>query len=446
MKPLRLLIAAILLAASSGLFWWLNRKQAPATKSPVAAVSTSTKIMEVPQDQVQAVTIEKSGSAPIELKRSSGKWAIIAPQALAADQDAVSSVVSALSSFSSDKLIDEKGLNPGEFGLMKPSLSLTATKQDGKTVKLLFGDETPTRSGSYVELAGDPRIFVVPSYNKSSFEKSVDELRDKRLLTLDFEKLSRIELTAKKETIEFGRNKDQWQILRPKPLRADQFAVEDLVRSLREAKMELSASDDAKKIESGFKSGTMVATAKLTDASATQELQIHKNKDDYYAKSNAVAGVYRVASSLGTSTDKGLADFRNKKLFDFGFVDPDKIEIHDGSKSYFLTRSGSDWWSDGKKMDESTVSTLVGAIRDLSATKFPDSGFTTSALEITVISDNGKRAEKVLLSKSGDSYVAKRENEPALYELNASAITDLQNAAGGLKPAPTPPPAPPKKK
>ena len=446
MKPVRLLIAAILLAASSVLLWWLNKKQASATKSPVAATSTSTKILEVPQEQVQAVSIEKAGSAPLELKRNSGKWAITAPKALAADQDAVSSVVSSLSSFSSDKLIDEKGANLSEFGLTQPSLSVTVTRQDGKTLKLLFGDDTPTSSGSYAELAGDPRVFVVARYNKSSFEKSVDDLRDKRLLTLDFEKLSRIELTAKKESIEFGRNKDQWQILKPKPLRADQFAVEDLVRSLREAKMELSASDDQKKIESGFKSGSAVATAKVTDVSGTQELEIRKNKDDYYAKSNAVAGVYKVPSSLGTSTDKALADFRNKKLFDFGFVDPDKIEINDGGKAYFLTRSSSDWRSDGKKMDESSVSTLIGAIRDLSATKFPDIGFTTSVIEITVASDSGKRVEKVLISKAGDSYIAKRENEPALYELNASAITDLQNAAGGLKPAPAPPPASPKKK
>src|SRR5215471_5014000 len=119
MKPVRLLIAAILLAASSGLFWWLNRKQA-STKSPVAATSTSTKILEVPQEQVQAVSIEKAGSAPLELKRNSGKWAITAPKALAADQDAVSSVVSSLSSFSSDKLIDEKGANLSEFGLTQP--------------------------------------------------------------------------------------------------------------------------------------------------------------------------------------------------------------------------------------------------------------------------------------------------------------------------------------
>ena len=143
--------------------------------------------------------------------------------------------------------------------------------------------------------------------------------------------------------------------------------------------------------------------------------------------------------------DKGLDDFRNKKLFDFGFADPDKIEIHDGAKSSFLARSGSDWWSSGAKMDEGNVSTLVADIRALTATKFPDSGFTTPLIEITVISDDGKRVEKVLIAKKGDDYVAKRENEPALYELSSAAITELQSAEAGLKPAPPPSPAPKKK-
>ncbi len=443
MKQGRLLVAALLLATLAGLFWWSNKKEASATKAP--ATPTTTKILEVPQDQIQSLRIEKAGSESIELKRVAGKWSITAPKALPADQDAVSSLLSTFGALNADKLLDEKAPNLEQFGLTRPSLSVAATKQDGKTVKLLFGDETPTSSGSYAELAGDPRVFVVASYHKTSLDKTANDLRDKRLLTFDSEKLSRVELTAKKATIEFGRNKDQWQILKPKPLRADQSAVEDLVRSLRDAKMELSATDDEKKDLSAFNTGTAVATAKITDVSSTQELQVRKNKDEYYAKSSTVAGVYKVLSSVGTSMEKSLDDFRNKKLFDFGFADPDKIALHDGAKSYFLTRSGSDWWSNGVKMDEGNVSTLVADIRAMTATKFPDNGFTTPSIEMTVTSDSGKRVEKVLIAKNGDSYIAKRENEPALYELSASAVTDLQSAAAGLKPAAPPAPAPKKK-
>jgi hypothetical protein len=119
--------------------------------------------------------------------------------------------------------------------------------------------------------------------------------------------------------------------------------------------------------------------------------------------------------------------------------------MHDGAKSYFLSHSESDWWSNGAKMDESSVSSLVSAIRDLSASKFPESGFTTPVMELTVTSDSGKHIEKILICKSGDHYVAKRESEPALYELAASSVTDLQNSAATVKPAAPAAPATKKK-
>jgi hypothetical protein len=42
------------------------------------------------------------------------------------------------------------------------------------------------------------------------------------------------------------------------------------------------------------------------------------------------------------------------------------------------------------------------------------------------------------ISKSGNDYLAKRADGPALFELDAKAINDLQKAASGLKPAETP--------
>jgi hypothetical protein len=199
-------------------------------------------------------------------------------------------------------------------------------------------------------------------------------------------------------------------------------------------------------VSAAFGSGALFATAKVTDTSGTQELQVRKNKDDYYAKSSAVEGIYKIPSGTGTGLDKGLDDFRNKKLFDFGFADPEQVDLHDGPKSYFLTRSGSDWWSNGTKMDAGTVSVLIDKIRDLSATKFPETGFAAPVMDLTVTSDGGKRVEKILLSKNGDNYTAKRENEPALYELNASSVSELQKSEVDLKSAPAPAPAPALKK
>jgi hypothetical protein len=438
MKNRGLIVAVIVLTALTGTLYWSNHRK-PAESSVTAAAESPPKILTLNQADIIEVAIKKKGGEELTLaKDDAGKWQITAPKQLRADQDAVSSVLSTLSALNSDRLIEDKASNLDQYGLTKPSIEVDVTEKNKKSEKLLIGDETPAGSAAYAAVGGDPRVFTVASYNKNSFDKGSKDLRDKRLMTFESDKISRVELLAKKQAIEFGRNKEQWQIVKPGPFRADGFQVDELVRNLSDAKMDLSGSDEGKKAAAAFSSGALVATAKVTDASGTQELQLRKNKEDYYAKSSVVEGVYKVSSGVGAGLDKSLDDFRNKKIFDFGYTDPDKVELRDESKSYSLSRSGEDWSSNAIKMDANSVRTLVGKIRDLSASKFVDAGFTASSMGITVASNDGKRVEKVLIAKNGDRYVAKRENEPALYELSPADVTELQKSAADIKPSAAP--------
>jgi hypothetical protein len=56
-------------------------------------------------------------------------------------------------------------------------------------------------------------------------------------------------------------------------------------------------------------------------------------------------------------------------------------------------------------------------------------------IEATVTSDDGKRVEKLVISKSGRKYIGKRENELGLYSLDSGSVDDLLKAAGEIKPA-----------
>src|SRR5258708_36356208 len=437
MKGLGLTIATIVLAALTATLYWSNHREPDDARAKHSS-DTPPKILSLAESDVSKVSLKKKKKEELTLdKDQTGKWQIAGQKPLRADQIAVSSMLATLSSLNSDRLIEDKPSNLGQYGLSDPSLEIAITDKNGIVRRLLVGDDTPTGSGAYAKLEGAPRVFSIANYTKSSFDKGAKDLRDKRLLTVDSERISRVELARKGGTIEFGRNKDEWQILKPKPPRADWLQVDELVRKLTDAKMDLTAPEaDVKKAASAFGGGSPVATARLTDESGTQELQVRKSKDEYYGKSSATEGVYKIASDLGQAMDKGLDDFRNKKLFGFGFSDPNKIEMHDGAKVYFLSRSGDDWWSDGKKLDPTTLFSFLGKVRDLSASKFVDSGFGTAVLDLTVTSNDGKRVERVLISKMGDSYVAKRENEPALYELESKTVAELQSLAPEIKPLP----------
>jgi hypothetical protein len=438
MKSQGLLVATIVLAALSGTLYWSNHRK-PKESSVNASAETSPKILTLNQADITGVVIRKNGGEDVTLaKDDAGKWQITAPKQLRADQDAVSSLLSTFSALNSDRLIEDKATSLEQYGLTQPALEVDVREKNKKNDKLLIGDDTPSGSAAYAAVAGDPRVFTIASYNRNSLDKTSKDLRDKRLMTFESDKVTRVELLAKKQAIEFGRNKEQWQIVKPGPFRADGFEVDELVRSLSDAKMDSTGIGDEKKAAAAFHSGAPVATAKITDASGTQELQVRRDKDDYYAKSSVVEGVYKVSSGVGAGLDKSLDDFRNKKIFDFTYADPEKIEMRDGSRNYSLSRSGEEWSLNGAKMDASSVRTLVGEIRDLTASKFADGGFTPAILDITVTSNDGKRVEKVLIARNGDRYVAKRENEPALYELNAADVTGLQKSAADIKPAAAP--------
>jgi hypothetical protein len=449
MKGYGLLFAAVLLAALTGVLYWSNHHKAAESDVKISA-DAPPKILDLKQANISKIDIKKKGNDLVELaKDGSGVWQIVSPKQYRADQNTVSSLASALASLSSERLLDANASNPAQYGLADAGYEVDVFEKDGSAHRLLIGDEAPAGSSSYAALGGDPRVFMLGSYNKTSLAKSLNDLRDRRLLVFEQDKLSRVELTAKKQDIEFGRNKEQWQIVKPNPFRADDSKVEELIRKLADAKMDLSASDDdQKKAAAAFSSGTAVATAKVTDASGTEELQVRKNKEDYYAKSSAVEGVYKVGNDLGTALDKTVDDFRNKKLFDLRFTDPEKIELHEGARTYFLTKGGSDWFSgDGKKVDAIGAEAFVEKVRDLAASKFVESGFGAMELEVTAISNSGKSIEKVLIAKDDDHYVAKRDGEPALYQLDPVMVTGLEKAAEDMRPAVEPKPeAAPKKK
>ena len=169
-----------------------------------------------------------------------------------------------------------------------------------------------------------------------------------------------------------------------------------------------------------------------------ETLEVRKDKDDYYAKSSMLDGAYKIAKDVGDGLNKSLEDFRNKKLFDFGFNDPNRLEIKDGGQTKVIEKSGQNWTSGGKTMDSISIQYLIDKLRDLSATKLADSGFTTPTLELTVVSNDGKKTEKVQIAAAGTNFLARRENDSSLYELDAKAVNDLREAAAGVQP---PPPA-----
>jgi len=431
-----LVIATGLFCVLAGLIFWSNKHKAAEEAKPPA--STTPQVLHLNQADVTGISIAKKGGAAVVLQKTGNDWRLTEPKSYPVDTDSVTSFLQSVSSVDADSVVEDRPADIAQFGLAQPSVTVTLTMKDGKTRTLLIGDDAPTGGDVYAKTENSPKVYALASYTKTSLDKGVNDFRDKRLLTFNQDKLTSVELDTQGQQIEFAKNnQNDWQIVKPKPMRADGLQVEELIRKLKDAKMDLSVSpEDQKKADAAYASGTPVGVAKVSDANGTQELTVHKDKTDYYAKSNVVEGAYKVSAEVGEGLAKSLDDFRNKKLFDFAFTDPNRIEIQDGSKHYLFTRTGDNWSSNGKQMDIISVQSLIDKLRDLSATKFVDNGTMPAAtVTITVLSNDNKRTEKVDLGKSGDNWLAVREGEPTLYQLDAKAVQDIETAAGDVKPS-----------
>ena len=438
-----LAIAVVVLLALSGAVYWSNKAKKAEEGKP--AEGAPPQVLTIPSGDIQQVEVRKFGAEPVVLRRQdAGLWSMTSPPQWPVDQDAASAIVTTVSSLSSERMVEEKPADLAAFGLSTPSIEVNIGLKNGKSRKLLLGDDTPTGGGSFAKVDGDAKVYVLGSFAKSSLVKTPRDLRDKRLLTYSAEKLTRVELTTKGQTVEFGKNgQGEWQIVKPRPLRADGGQVEDVIRKLGEARMDAALTeDDEKKSTAAFNGAAPVATVRVTDATSTQQLEVRRDKDkNTYARSSVVAGAFKVSNDLGDALDKSLADFRNKKLFDFGFSDPTKVEVRDGQKQSAFDKSGEKWMSGGKQMDPAGINGLVDKLRDLAAIKFVDSGFTTPVFEAAVTSNDGKRVERVLISKQGASCFAQRAGEPSIYELDAKTVDDLQKVLADIKEFQPPKPA-----
>jgi hypothetical protein len=442
MKFKGLLIAVILLGALSGALFWSNRHPPAADDKPPGEADLGPAMINLNNDDIVKFDLKKAGvEQAVLVKDDAGNWHTTAPIVVPVAQDAISGLMTALAKLTSDRVVVDKTADLKQFGLDQPKFETDITSKDGKTRDLLIGDDAPAGRVTYAMLKGDPRVFTIPGYVKDIVDRKPRDLRDKRLITMPADKITRVDFSGKQHMV-FAHDNGEWRMEEPKLIRADAEAIDSYVDNLAMAEMDVSAiSQDTKQADDGYAGGTPLATVKVTGDSGSETIEIRKNKDTYYAKpSVGGGGVYKISPTTSEGIVKTPDDFRDKKLFDFGVDDPDKVELHDGAKTYVLTKFGDDWHlgsDQGPKVDSTAAQELVGKLRSLVATSFPQSGFGAASINVTVTSGGGKHVEKVAISKNGTRAIGKREGEPLLYELEPTLVDEVEMSAEAIKPVAT---------
>ncbi|HVH20721.1 MAG TPA: DUF4340 domain-containing protein [Myxococcota bacterium] len=198
----------------------------------------------VEQDDIEWIELAPAGVAAAKVERRDGRWQLVAPLDFPADTLAADNLASTLATLASDSTLEGPG-PPDEYGLGE-SARIVRFGVGETQHELRLGRDAPVGEGTYAS-TGSGAVYTVARYKASSFDKSPDDLRDKRILEFDRAAIQRIEATWPGGHVVVEREAapsadgaaqaeapapESWRIVEPIQARADSETIDTLLGEL----------------------------------------------------------------------------------------------------------------------------------------------------------------------------------------------------------------------
>ena len=442
MRGFRSFLLLLVVAGGLGAYlYFVESKRDPADADKKAKVFT------VEGDKIDELVMKSESGDRTTLKKTGTEWQLVAPVATPSDGAAVSGVTSNLSTLELQRVIDENPQDLGEYGLKEPRIEVTF-KSGGKEQKLLIGRKTPAATDLYAKLGDSPRVFLIPGFVDTTFNKTTFDLRDKTVLKVNRDSVDTLVITSAKRTLQFAKADGEWKLTSPIKARADFTTVDGLVSKLNT----LQAKSIAEATSLGeFGLDKPETTIQLGAGSSQATLLIGKAAEEgtVYAKDQSRPLVVTIESTLLADLSKDIGTFRQTDLFDGRAFNATRLEVtRNGQAAVFektktKNKDGQDeekWKQSAptaRDVDQTTVDNLISAVTAARATSYvdsaPKSGLDKPELAITLTSDEGKRVEKVSLARSGSEGFGAREGEAGVAKVDAATIDNIVKSLDGIK-------------
>jgi hypothetical protein len=423
------------------------------SKRPVTPEGTEArdKVFTVDAGKIEEISIKASSGDTSSLKRAKDGWQVTSPVTTKADESEVSNLTSNLASVEVSSVVDEQPKNVDQYGLKDPKVVVTFKTDDHKEHRLRIGTKTPTGGDVYAQRGDEKRVFLIPAYVETSFDKKPFDLREKIALKFERDKADRLDITHGDVHMEFVKNGMDWRMTAPVAARADFSAIEGLITRLQSAQMASLVSPDATDLaQYGLEKPAAVATVGTGSARATLLVgkpEAGENATGVYAKDASRPMVFTLPKDLADDIQKGVTDFRRKDVFEFRSFNAKKLEIIRGAETLAFEKvkgTGKDATESWRRVkptasnvDGGKLDAAMGKLSSLRAESFADAkthtGLDSPAVIVRATFDDPSRTEEVKFGRAGGDVFAGRADEPGAMRVTASDFDDAMKQFDALK-------------
>ena len=407
------------------------------------AVPPKDTVFTVAPDDISTLTVSAAGGETTTLEQRDGSWFITDPIQADADANAPSSLTSSLSTLEIERVVDEAPADLASFGLDPARIEIAFTAQGGETQRLWLGDKTPTGTDLYARREGDPSVFLLSSFTENTFNRTLFDLRDKRILTRDRSTVDRIEVANGDSDLVFVKQDDtEWNIEQPLSARGDFGAIDGLLGTLASTQVQRFIAPDATDLAQ-YGLDRPIATVTLSGEGQHSTLTIGDQiEGTYYATDSDRSLIFTVGENLLGDIRKGLDAFRRKDIFEFRSFTATRLEFTRDDVTVTLEKTtdedGTATWRTGAGtlLETSQAEDPLLKFSNLRASSFvavaPDV-LDSPTLTVTAVYDDGDTTEVVRFARSETDVYAVREDEPGASILTVTAYDEAVTALDALE-------------
>lgn len=165
---------------------------------------TLPELPDVNRQDISRIVITKPGET-ISLVKENGRW-ILEPEGYPADNVKVETMVEALDKLTLAALVSESK-NYDRYDLSdEKRISIKAW--EGETLKrdIYAGKVGPLSRHTFIALAGDDRVYQARDGFRNTFSRSLDDLRDRQVLSFSPSKIDKIHIATRGQKLELSRH------------------------------------------------------------------------------------------------------------------------------------------------------------------------------------------------------------------------------------------------
>ena len=388
----------------------------------------------------------------IALEPVDHRWKLTRPVALGADADIVGGFLEKLGGAKVKEFVAENPPSLAPYGLDKPwRVTLVTGKDKDRASRTLLIGKAETGKGVYAMRAGEASVLLVPDDVWTALPKNVAALRDKTVVQVDRDKVTRLDVESPQGPVTLVRENDKWKITAPQALPADQVEAGAVLTKLQNLRAQGFLGEDAALIPKFLARPEVKVTVTETSAAKTLLLAPSPEKRGgqpmAYAAIAGQGPVVIVDGSALKDVARSVNDLRDRTLLS-GLEPKDvkRMQVTAGGKTMTLERSGETEWrtiEPAKGVAKSSqVDDLLYTLRGL---KWKDLiapggeepakyGLDKPAVEVRLFRPDGTEIGAVLFGKQdGERLYLKTRSSATIYSADPKQVGTLPKSVDEFK-------------